>query len=370
MTLFDSDWMIKGIELGDLGCIPMAQHGLMVGHQLKHIECWLSRYVRPVSCVPLRFGNGQYRRYFAMTHMDELTLLSLSYGVDTHVFAPADDALYLVILLNGIGMKCPTGDVYSAKAEDVLVWKPGEALNAVFVQNAQHLVIRISSSEFLRAQAQGIFQRLASPACLADIKTLTKNLLGQLMVCPDHQSSRWHMSEWAKRMKLLLTSECSVAKQTQDFSSLPGHLQRFVDQLMALDANGSLNDLIAVMPVSSRKLYQDFQLFMNCSPYQFLKLHRLRRVRMSLLADESWNLSDLASIHGFAHLGRFSSYYQSVFGELPSASRKAFRQELNSFAGSMNARGVTECWMAQQWGQEPVRAMDMRCQHCIKQLIA
>lgn len=348
----------------------MAQHGLLVGHQLKHVECWLSRYLRPVSCLPLRFGNGQYSRYFAMTQIDELSLLSMSYGVDTHVFSPADEALYLVMFLSGVCMKCPTGEVYSADAGDVLVLTPGEELNAVFVQNAQHLVIRIAPSDYLNMHKETLERRLLLPNCLADLKQLTLNLLGQLMVSPDHQTSRWYLSEWSKRFKAALLADLEVVRNIQDYSSLPEHLQSFLDRLLVLESNGSLNDLIASMSVSSRKLYQDFQLFMSCSPYQFLKLHRLRRVRMSLLADENWNLSDLASINGFAHLGRFSSYYQSVFGELPSATRKAFREELTSYAGVMNARGVTECWMTPQWEQEPVRAMDMRCQHCIKHLIA
>ena len=58
---------------------------------------------------------------------------------------------------------------------------------------------------------------------------------------------------------------------------------------------------------------------------QFLMQIRLANVRDELLKkpfDDCGNITQVALNNGFTQLGRFSSYYKDMFGELPSQTVK------------------------------------------------
>ena len=53
---------------------------------------------------------------------------------------------------------------------------------------------------------------------------------------------------------------------------------------------------------------------------------RLQLVRDELLrSGEETQVTTVALRHGFSHLGRFSAFYQSTFGEVPSATLRRSR---------------------------------------------
>ncbi|WP_066520250.1 helix-turn-helix domain-containing protein [Curtobacterium ammoniigenes] len=83
----------------------------------------------------------------------------------------------------------------------------------------------------------------------------------------------------------------------------------------------TISDVAAATGTGARTLQAAFQRHVGMSPMEFLRTVRLHRVRAELLRPErSWNVSDRAIAWGFTHMGRFSAYYASQFGELPSAT--------------------------------------------------
>lgn len=80
-------------------------------------------------------------------------------------------------------------------------------------------------------------------------------------------------------------------------------------------------EVAAACDVPVRTLHNAFVSVLGMSPQKYLLLHRLWSVREALLRASVGDLvKSIALDHGFWHLGRFSSVYQSRFGESPSTT--------------------------------------------------
>jgi AraC-like DNA-binding protein len=88
-----------------------------------------------------------------------------------------------------------------------------------------------------------------------------------------------------------------------------------------LDAHASepirLTELSGLAGVSLRSIQAGFRRHRGCSPMEFLRERRLDLVRARLLQTPDSTVTRIAHECGFAHLGRFSAYYRSRFGENP-----------------------------------------------------
>lgn len=108
---------------------------------------------------------------------------------------------------------------------------------------------------------------------------------------------------------------------------VPGLVRR-AERYMTENAGAaiSVSDVAAALGVSVRSLQQGFRQWRNSTPNDFLRHTRLRLVHEELCrSDERTDVTSVALRHGFAHLGRFSAYYQSTFGELPSTTLRRRR---------------------------------------------
>ena len=70
-----------------------------------------------------------------------------------------------------------------------------------------------------------------------------------------------------------------------------------------------------------RNLYYQFNKFTGLSPQKYFSRIRLGYLREELICSDQ-SITQLALKYGFNHLGDFSARYKSVYGELPSATRK------------------------------------------------
>ncbi len=81
----------------------------------------------------------------------------------------------------------------------------------------------------------------------------------------------------------------------------------------------SVSDVYKYAAVSWRTLDRAFKERFGVSPKQYIVTKRLVGVRRTLLAAPlATKITDVANDWGFWHLGRFSSDYKRMFGELPS----------------------------------------------------
>lgn len=86
----------------------------------------------------------------------------------------------------------------------------------------------------------------------------------------------------------------------------------------------SRSKLAEIAGVSVRSLSRAFVQRHGLGPMRFLKERRLEAVRMELInaRPENASVSDIALRYGFAELGKFSTFYRSVYNEKPSDTLK------------------------------------------------
>jgi AraC family ethanolamine operon transcriptional activator len=74
--------------------------------------------------------------------------------------------------------------------------------------------------------------------------------------------------------------------------------------------------------VSERTLRSICLEYFGVSPQRYITIHRLNQARQDLIASDprQTKIATIAGKLGFWHLGRFSSQYRELFGELPSES--------------------------------------------------
>lgn len=103
-------------------------------------------------------------------------------------------------------------------------------------------------------------------------------------------------------------------------------IRRMEDLLCAHEGEPlSVPELCQKLSVTRRTLERASRRLLDMSPAQYLLLMRLCAVRQELLGEEE-TVSGAATKHGFYELGRFSSRYRELFGELPSQTLFARRK--------------------------------------------
>ncbi len=189
-------------------------------------------------------------------------------------------------------------------------------------------------------------------------RTLTGRDIRQVksVVCvsPDSDALRW-LSVWPELVEPAKLGELSIEQRSNIQESLrDSALTMIVSALESADpsdaidsksklakarqlvriaedyANSSPNigvrmvDLCRETEVSERTLQYAFQSCLGISPINYLKRHRLHRVRRTLKAAEpaKTTVSAIACQFGFFHFGEFSQAYKAQFDESPSQTLK------------------------------------------------
>ena len=112
--------------------------------------------------------------------------------------------------------------------------------------------------------------------------------------------------------------------------SLPDHglvIRRCLDYAHSVGRRPSITELCLVAGVSERKLRDVFIAAFDRPPSVFFRAWALDVAHERLVSGEPipGGVSDVALQTGFGHFGRFSRYYEEVFGELPSETYRAHR---------------------------------------------
>ena len=86
----------------------------------------------------------------------------------------------------------------------------------------------------------------------------------------------------------------------------------------------SIIDICHELKVSQRTLQYSFKMLLGLTPNSYLRILRLNWARKQLRnpASNETTITEVATRWGFWHLGKFSSDYMTMFGELPSTTLK------------------------------------------------
>ena len=121
--------------------------------------------------------------------------------------------------------------------------------------------------------------------------------------------------------KLLTRFDSNVSTDKNDQQS--DCYRRLVDYIeQNIKDEISVEALARHANISLRSLYLLFEKHANSTPRNFIRQKKLERVYATLMdpARNIINVTAVALDYGFTHLGRFSEFYRSTYGVLPSAA--------------------------------------------------
>jgi AraC family ethanolamine operon transcriptional activator len=108
-------------------------------------------------------------------------------------------------------------------------------------------------------------------------------------------------------------------------------LVRKLDEFIAANAGKTLYsaDVARQLGVSVRTLHNAVVAIRGMSMHRYMRLRRLWNVRQQLVRGASLQIKAVALVHGFWHMGEFSSLYRELFGETPQQTLSAARNRPN-----------------------------------------
>ncbi len=127
---------------------------------------------------------------------------------------------------------------------------------------------------------------------------------------------------WKRSVIDALTASIVQTSSSHFFLRSPMNIVRKVeDYLEGSDVQlVHISQLCNALNVSRRTLHRAFHDAIGMGPVAFLQHRRLCSIRSALRESDpaTTTIAEIALQHGFVNLGRFSGYYQSLFGEYPS----------------------------------------------------
>ena len=240
--------------------------------------------------------------------------------------AGPDGVVSAVVLLSAPGPTLSNGTAFTM--DDVLLVGPGGAYEAVIDGGVEPAVLSITLESAvalplrrLSNQQIGRVRRVADPELSRRFRAVAAGVLRSWDA--SEQSISVPRSVVQALMLELLTAP-SAAEGSSHGSILLYRAARDV-MLDALPEPLSMPEVAARVGTSRRTLEQAFDNCADVSPARFLKLLRLNNARR-LIESGRHSVSHAATSSGLHHLGRFSSDYHDLFGELPS--RTALRAKV------------------------------------------
>jgi AraC-like DNA-binding protein len=158
--------------------------------------------------------------------------------------------------------------------------------------------------------------------------------LAQQMWNPPYRGSAKRMYLQAKVFELIAMYLDWISADQQPIQTTPGlkpdtiariyHAQKILTT--QLEHPPSLSELAQQVGVSVRTLHRGFTLLFNTTVVGYLTQQRLQKAKM-LLRQGNYQVSEVANIVGYSHLGNFAAAFKRQYGITPSqclAGKKAF----------------------------------------------
>ncbi len=281
----------------------------------------------------MQLGRGKFRGSLSHVGIGDFSLSigSFSVGVRTQRVA-TDDKLVIGMLLNA--SERVTHWSFDMNPGDVLVMPPSTEHDGTFHGAAAYAAIRLDLAEVAT-----LFQgepRLSDPAtwCRKDrlradapIGLAATRRLPQIVSCLARQQAAisGEVADFWKRSIIdAVTATIVDALPVDARGPVPSAMRLVRNVEHYLDTAGSrpvhVSEICAQFNVSRRSLHRAFDDMLGLGPVTFLRHKRLCAVHSALRDSNpaTTTIGEIAMQHGFIELGRFSHYYQSLFGEYPS----------------------------------------------------
>ena len=296
----------------------------------------------------LRWHGGAVDTRMCKFDTNRLSLYSLSYGAEVEIYPIPYEEFSLVhfSLAQSIEIQAD-GQGRQVRPGGAIVSSPRRNIRLHWSRNAEQLILRVPHAVLKDAASQ---IRRRRP--FRDLRGLPGLMLSEAA------SQQWQMQ---LQTFMLLNDQ---VRKSQIYEPWLAHVELGMAMFLALQADDApsgdddaecrirpieerqarrrldrlyecalanicrpltLADLANAAALSERQLNALCHEHFGLSPMAWLRGLRLDAVRAALLANPGCDLTDIAMLHGFYHLGRFSAYYRARFGELPRETRQSAR---------------------------------------------
>jgi len=238
----------------------------------------------------------------------------------------------------------PKGELSSS---NILLFPEGKEIDLVTRRDFRGRTLSISRAfieevaESCGLDASTLLSNTRHSALRGEARQLTRfrhNLkkLGQSMNCQEHTLAE----SFFKGMEFNLVRQLLTVTAMPEVESgkfLTARKRAVLNRALEyIDANPHLPvtipELAKASGASIRALEYAFRDYFDTTPKHYLKNYQLIGLRRELQeADQPTKIHDIANKWGFCHMGRLSKDYNTLFGELPSATlrKNLFREELD-----------------------------------------
>ncbi len=296
----------------------------------------------------LRWSKGEVASALYRRDLRHISLMALRYGAEVEVRPDPFESFALVQmpLRGSVEIECD-GISMTVESGEVAVLNPRKDVRLLWQPQCEQLILKIPlslmqdeacnqcSTKSSKCGSSSTPCGLDSAFKLAPHLYAPWRILVQQLVTllPDQSQPSVHQA-WIEQMEKTvaqflvrhqpsaLNIPVAVSSKTTDSNKALLPLQDKLQQLEAyikarLFAPISLADLARAAGVSPRTLHLLCHRHRGVAPMELLRNLRLDAARQRLLSERSSSVTDVALEFGFGHLGRFSAYYRSRFGELP-----------------------------------------------------
>ena len=262
-----------------------------------------------------------------------LGLTYITYGNNIRVRnAELENMFHLQIISKG---KCEVGfkdEKVSLNPGDAIMLSPGEKMTLDYSCDCKKLIINVPES-LVRTTALG--EALSLPGSGISFKRRPLNLFAfpsmmklfeTILLEAEETGSdpagvfNLYREILAKKLLFSFKSNVSLDRGSLDNSVAMQNIVQYIDENLKNDIDAE--DLAEIANVSARSIYNGFANAFSTTPRKYIKDRKLKRIRDELISGSARNITEVAFSYGLMHLGRFSSDYKKLFGELPSETKR------------------------------------------------
>lgn len=282
-------------------------------------------------------GSGTMRSSLRYANFAQLGLSHISYGGEVRVHSPdLQEVYHLQVVTSGCCTWNFDGDRLSLSAGQALMMNPQEKSDLTYSSDCQKLIVKIPEAvikaacvdngralprDGLRFQRQ-VMDLTASMAFMRLVEAVYEEAAE---TCVDIASVSQAYADLLAN-KLLSIFPCNLLQENAG----PGVdkqlqlIRRYLQDRIRDDI--TVEELACLCHVSVRSLYNLFAREVGTTPKLFIKQMKLQSLHADLKQGvNARNVTEIALDYGFSHLGRFSSDYRKMFGELPSETLRRVR---------------------------------------------
>jgi AraC-like DNA-binding protein len=300
---------------------------IFAGTKPEEVSAYLARHIvshdLQLSGAQTKGAQLKHRRLAA------LDICQASFATAVRLSARVPEHTYLLqMVLSGSCERHGDADSRSQAGGELVISNPLEPLQLACSADCELLLVKIPASLFdevchehgwVQPRRKASFD--GSPRACSELP----NLCGLLsLLCQEIEggtATPQILQHYARTLacKLLTRFDNNIGMARNDQKSeCYRRLVDYIEQNIKDDI--SVETLARHANLSPRSLYLLFEKYANTTPRNFIRQKKLEQVYATLMdpARNIINVTAVALDYGFTHLGRFSEFYRSTYGVLPS----------------------------------------------------